>query len=70
MIDTPLGKAMLAFNGLTAADLILIPASAERMAVNGVADLINLVQRIMWNKYTLSHQELLYWTQKAGHNSK
>src|SRR5688500_18497283 len=37
LIDTPPGKAMLAFNGLAAADLIVIPASAERMAVDGVA---------------------------------
>src|SRR5260221_3155951 len=58
LIDTPPGKAMLAFNGLAAADLILIPASAERMAVDGVADLINHVQRIMWNKFSLTHQEL------------
>src|SRR5438309_7193257 len=58
LIDTPPGKAMLAFNGLAAADLIVIPASAERMAVDGVADLINHVQRIMWDKYALSHQEL------------
>lgn len=58
LIDTPPGKAMLAFNGLAAADLIIIPASAERMAVDGVADLINHVQRIMWNKFKLDHQEL------------
>src|SRR6266567_1438133 len=58
LIDTPPGKAMLAFNGLAAADLIVIPASAERMAVDGVADLITHVQRIMWSKYSLSHQEL------------
>ncbi len=58
LIDTPPGKAMLAFNGLAAADLIVIPASAERMAVDGVADLISHVQRIMWTKYALSHQEL------------
>ena len=58
LIDAPPGKAMLAFNGLAAADLIVIPSSAERMAVDGVADLINHVQRIMWNKYALSHQEL------------
>src|SRR5205085_1333402 len=58
LIDTPPGKAQLAFNGLAAADLIVITASAERMAVDGVADLINHVQRIMWNKYSLSHQEL------------
>src|ERR671933_1871014 len=58
LIDNPPGKAMLAFNGLAAADLILIPASSERMAVDGVADLINHVQRIMWNKFNLNHQEL------------
>ena len=58
LIDTPPGKAMLAFNGLAAADLIIIPASAERMSVDGVADLINHVQRIMWNKFNLTHQEL------------
>jgi cellulose biosynthesis protein BcsQ len=30
LIDNPPGKAVWAFNGLAAADLILIPASAER----------------------------------------
>jgi AAA domain-containing protein len=49
LIDTPPGKAMLAFNGLAAADLIVIAASAQRMAVDGVADLITYVQGIMWN---------------------
>lgn len=58
LVDTPPGKAMLAFNGLAAADLIIVPASAERMAVDGVADLINHVQKIMWNKFALTHQEL------------
>ena len=58
LIDTPPGKAMLAFNGLAAADLIVIPASAERMAVDGVADLITHVQKIMWSKFSLTHQEL------------
>lgn len=58
LIDTPPGKAMLAFNGLAAADLIVIPASAERMAVDGVADLITHVQKIMWSKFSLNHQEL------------
>src|SRR3954465_2094592 len=58
LIDTPPGKAQLAFNGLAAADLIIITASAERMAVDGVADLINHVQRIMWNRFALTHQEL------------
>lgn len=58
LIDTPPGKAMLAFNGLAAADLIVIPASAERMAVDGVADLITHVQKIMWSRFSLTHQEL------------
>ncbi len=58
LIDTPPGKAMLTFNALAAADLIIIPASAERMAVDGVADLINHVQKIMWAKFSLTHQEL------------
>src|SRR6266567_1443148 len=58
LIDTPPGKAMLAFNGLAAADIIIIPASAERMSVDGVADLISYLQKIMWSKMSLSHQEL------------
>ncbi|MFN8472262.1 MAG: ParA family protein [Anaerolineae bacterium] len=58
LIDTPPGKAMLAFNGLAAADIIVIPASAERMAVDGVADLISHVQKIMWSRFALTHQEL------------
>jgi chromosome partitioning protein len=58
LIDTPPGKAMLAFNGLAAADLIVVPTSAERMAVDGVADLVTHLQRILWNKFNLSHQEL------------
>jgi chromosome partitioning protein len=58
LIDTPPGKAMLAFNGLAAADLIVIPASAERMAVDGVGDLITHVQKMMWTKFALTHQEL------------
>src|SRR5204862_2768288 len=58
LIDTPPGKAMLAFNGLATADLIVIPASAERMAVDGVADLITHVQKIMWSKFAITRQEL------------
>jgi len=58
LIDTPPGKAMLAFNGLSAADLIVIPASAERMAVDGVGDLINHVQKVIWGRHGLTNQEL------------
>src|SRR5438046_2881523 len=59
LVDSPPGKAMLAFNALAAADLIVIPASAERMAVDGVADLINHVKRIMWNKYAMTNEEMM-----------
>lgn len=58
IIDSPPGKAQLTFNAIAASDLIVITASADRMAVDGVADLINHVQNIMWNKFALSHQEL------------
>ncbi len=62
LIDTPPGKAMLAFNGLAAADLIVIPASAERMAVDGVADLITHVQKIMWSKFSLDQELRILFT--------
>jgi chromosome partitioning protein len=58
LIDTPPGKAMLSFNGLVAADLIIVPASAQRMAIDGVSDLINHLQRIMWDKFHLDRQEI------------
>lgn len=58
LVDSPPGKAMLAFNSLVAADLIISPASAERMAIDGIADLINHVQNIMWDKYKLDRQEI------------
>lgn len=58
LLDTPPGKAMLSFNALLASDLILVPAAAERMAIDGVADLVNHVQNIMWNKFNLDHQDI------------
>ena len=60
LLDTPPGKAGLAFNGIVAADLLLVPASAERMAIDGVSDLINHVQEIFWHKYRerLARQEI------------
>jgi len=62
LIDTPPGKSMLAFNGLAAADIILIPASAERMAVDGVADLINYLQKVMWSKLSLDQELRILFT--------
>ncbi|MCI0648010.1 MAG: ParA family protein [Chloroflexi bacterium] len=51
LIDTPPGKAALAFNGIVAADMLLVPASAERMSIDGVSDLVNHVQEIFWHKF-------------------
>lgn len=72
LVDTPPGKAGLAFNGIVAADLLLVPASAERMAIDGVSDLVNHVQGIIWNKYRseLVNQEIriLFTMYKAGTN--
>jgi chromosome partitioning protein len=60
LIDTPPGKADLAFNGIVAADLLLVPASAERMSIDGVSDLVNHVQEIFWHKFRdeLKNQEI------------
>jgi chromosome partitioning protein len=60
LVDTPPGKAALAFNGIVAADLLLVPASAERMSVDGISDLVNHVQEIFWHKFRdeLKDQEI------------
>lgn len=60
LIDTPPGKASLAFNGIVAADILLVPASAERMSVDGISDLVNHVQEIFWHKFRdeLKDQEI------------
>lgn len=60
LIDTPPGKAGLAVNGIVAADMLLVPASAERMSIDGVSDLVSHVQEIIWNKFPdeLKNQEI------------
>lgn len=60
LIDTPPGKAALAFNGIVAADVLLVPASAERMSIDGVSDLVNHVQEIFWHRFReqLHNQEI------------
>lgn len=72
LIDTPPGKAGLAFNGIVAADWLIVPASAERMAIDGVSDLVNHVQSIIWHRFReeLSQQEIriLFTMYKAGTN--
>lgn len=58
LIDTPPGKSRLTFNGLAAADLILMPCATQRMAVDGIGDTISYLQTTMWKKFDLPHQEL------------
>jgi len=60
LIDTPPGKAALSFNGIVAADVLMVPASAERMSVDGISDLVNHVQEIFWHKFRdeLKDQEI------------
>src|SRR5512135_3543449 len=59
VLDSPPGKARLTFSGLAASDLVVITCAAERMALDGVADMIGHIQRHMWGKYPeLEHQEL------------
>ena len=70
LIDSPPGKAALAFNGIVAADLLLVPASAERMSVDGISDLVNHVQELFWNNFRdkLKDQEIriLFTMHKAN----
>jgi chromosome partitioning protein len=69
LLDSPPGKQLLAFNALFTADWILAPASAERMAIDGLTDLLNYVTDVMWSKYDhLSSQEIrvLFTMYKAG----
>jgi chromosome partitioning protein len=47
ILDSPPGKAMLAFNALSAADEILIPLPAERPALDGVQDLLRFIHEVV-----------------------
>lgn len=58
LIDTPPHKAKLCFNGLVAADLVLLPTAAERMAVDGAMDMISYLQGVLWKEHSLYHQEI------------
>lgn len=60
LLDSPPGKAMLAFNAILAANWLIVPAAAERMAIDGVSDLIKHVQEVFWHKYReeLSDQQI------------
>lgn len=69
ILDSPPGKQLLSFNALFAGDWIIAPASAERMAIDGLTDLLNYVTDVMWSKYEhLTAQEIriLFTMYKGG----
>ena len=51
LLDSPPGKAALAFNAMTAADEVIIPLSAERPVLDGVEDLIRFIKDIVWEQF-------------------
>src|SRR5260221_3330961 len=67
LLDTPPGKPMLTFNAIVAAKLVLVPVSAERMAIDGVADLIMHLHRVLWRRFNLDQDiRILFTMYKAG----
>ena len=68
LIDTPPGKAMLTFNAIVASNRILVPVSAERMAVEGLADLVKHLHSVLWRRFEDLNQQIsiLFTMYKAG----
>lgn len=72
LIDPPPGKGGLAFNAIVASDFLLVACGAERMEVDGISDLVNHVQEVIWHQYReeLNDQEvrILFTKYKANTN--
>jgi len=68
LLDTPPGKAMLTFNAIVAAELILVPVSAERMAIDGLADLIKYLHTVLWRRYTYRSMAALQTRSRHSHS--
>jgi len=67
LFDTPPGKAMLTFNAIVAAHMVLVPVSAERMAIDGLADLIKYLHTVLWRRFNLDQDlRILFTMYKAG----
>lgn len=67
LLDTPLGKDKLTFNALVAAQQIIVPVSAEKAAIDGLADLIKHLHTVLWPKYDLDQEiHILFTMYKAG----
>lgn len=46
LVDCPPGLGLLTINALTAADYVLAPLQAEYLAVQGLADLVTLIEQV------------------------
>lgn len=66
LLDTPPGKAMLTINAIVAANLVLVPVSAERMAIDGLADLIKYLHTVLWRRFNLNQDIRIFTMYKAG----
>jgi chromosome partitioning protein len=67
LLDTPPGKDKLTFNALIAAHQIVVPVSAEKAAIDGLADLIKHLHTVLWPKYDLDQDiHILFTMYKAG----
>ena len=67
LLDTPPGKDKLTFNALVAANQIVVPVSAEKAAIDGLADLIKHLHTVLWPKYDIDQDIYILFTMyKAG----
>jgi chromosome partitioning protein len=67
LLDTPPGKDKLTFNALIAAQQIVVPVSAEKAAIDGLADLVKHLHTVLWPKYDLDQDiHILFTMYKAG----
>lgn len=46
LIDSPPSLSLLTINGLTAADSVLVPMQCEYFAIEGIAQLLNTIERV------------------------
>ena len=53
---------MLTFNAIVAADHIVVPVAAERMAVDGLADLIGHLHSVLWRRFNLEQELSILFT--------
>jgi chromosome partitioning protein len=69
LLDTPPGKDKLTFNAIVAAQQIVVPVSCERMAVDGLADLIKHLHTTLWPRYELDQDIRILFTKYQSSTS-